>query len=200
MPSKIEEYVAAKREQDACLEWAALIGSTHSDGSGIGVLKHISLAEVTVYCKRLDSYIDHHQIPIKLTPYLCTAIKARFGELLADALARQELALKAVAAEALEEHSRLLQAAGLAGADRPNDMQGRTQRQVNAEKTRAIPLGALVELKTGERLRVMMHTWDCDRTPLYSVGVSGDDEDPINLTKWRHGYCDESLMVVTPNA
>lgn len=82
----------------------------------------------------------------------------------------------------------------------PNDPQGRTYRQVNAEKTHAIPLGALVELETGERLRVMMHTRDCDQTPLYSLGVSGDDEDEIGRMKWHHGYCDESLTVVTPNA
>ena len=82
----------------------------------------------------------------------------------------------------------------------PNDPQGRTYRQVNAEKTHAIPLGALVELETGERLRVMMHTRDCDQTPLYSLGVSGDDEDEIGRMKWHLGYCDESLTVVTPNA
>lgn len=82
----------------------------------------------------------------------------------------------------------------------PGDQQGRTYRQVNAEKQHAIPLGALVELETGERLRVMMHTRDCDQTPLYSLGVSGDDEDEIGRMKWLHGYGDESLTVVTPNA
>lgn len=78
-----------------------------------------------------------------------------------------------------------------------NDPQGRTFRQVNAAKTHAIPLGALVELETGERLRVMMHTRDCDQTPLYSLGVSGDDEGDIGRMKWHHGYCDESLTVVS---
>ena len=82
----------------------------------------------------------------------------------------------------------------------PNDPQGRTYRQVNAERTHAIPLGALVELETGERLRVMMHTRDCDQTPLYSLGVMGDEEGEISRMKWQHGYCDESLVVVTPNA
>ena len=81
----------------------------------------------------------------------------------------------------------------------PNDAQGRSYRQVNAKRQHAIPLGTLVELDTGERLRVMMHTRDCDQTPLYSLGVTGDDEDHIGRMKWRHGYCDESLIVVTPN-
>lgn len=75
-----------------------------------------------------------------------------------------------------------------------NDPQGRTYREVNAEKQHAIPLGALVELETGERLRVMMKTRDCDQTPLYSLGLTGDDE--IDRLKWRHGYCDESLTVL----
>lgn len=35
----------------------------------------------------------------------------------------------------------------------PSEPQGRTYRQVNAEKTPAIPIGTLVELETGERLR-----------------------------------------------
>jgi hypothetical protein len=80
------------------------------------------------------------------------------------------------------------------------DPQARTYRQVNADKTHTIPLGTLVELDTGERLRVMLHTRDCDMTPMYSLGVSGDEDDPVDEMKWRHGYCDESLTVVTPNA
>ena len=81
----------------------------------------------------------------------------------------------------------------------PSDHQGRTYRQVNAEKTHAIPIGALVELETGERLRVMMHTRDCDQTPLYSLGVTGDDEDEIGKMKWHHGYSEDGLVEVTPN-
>lgn len=81
----------------------------------------------------------------------------------------------------------------LADLTDPSDPQGRTYRQVNAERTHAIPLGALVELETGERLRVMLHTRDCDGTPLYSLGVSDEDE------TWYHGYSDESLTVVPPN-
>jgi hypothetical protein len=82
----------------------------------------------------------------------------------------------------------------------PSDPQGRTYRQVNAEKPHAIPIGTLVELETGERLRVMAHTRDCDQTPLYSIGVSDEGRGEYEKTKWHHGYCDESLTVVTPNA
>lgn len=115
MASKIEQYVAAKRVQDDCLEWAALIGSPYrGGGGGVGELRSLGLGQVTVYHQYSNGSQNYHDIPSALTPYLCTAIKARFGELLADALARQELALKAAAAEALEEHSRLLRAAGLA--------------------------------------------------------------------------------------
>lgn len=81
----------------------------------------------------------------------------------------------------------------------PSDSQGRTYRQVNAERTHAIPIGSLVELATGERLRVMLHTRDCDQTPLYSLGVTGDeDDDALGRLRLHHGYCDEDLKVVTP--
>lgn len=55
----------------------------------------------------------------------------------------------------------------------PNDPKGRTYRQVNASKPHTIPVGSMVELDTGERLRVMAHARDCDETPLYELGVSG---------------------------
>ena len=89
----------------------------------------------------------------------------------------------------------------LADITDPNDPQGRTFCQVNAEKRHAIPLGTLVEIDTGERLRVMMHTRDCDQTPLYTLGITiSDDEDDIGRKfcemKWEHGYPEESLKVV----
>jgi len=71
----------------------------------------------------------------------------------------------------------------------PNDPQGRTYRQINAEKQHNIPIGALVEvIDSGERLFVMKHTRDCDQTPLYSIGMKGSDD-----WKWNHGYSEESL-------
>ena len=78
----------------------------------------------------------------------------------------------------------------------PDDPQGRTYREVNAEKQHSIPLGTLVEIRSGERLRVMRHTRDCDQTPLYSIGMAGDEEAHI---KWRHRQSACHLTVVTPN-
>jgi hypothetical protein len=79
----------------------------------------------------------------------------------------------------------------------PDDPQGRTYRQVNAARTHAISIGALVELDSGERLFVKKHTRDCDQTPLYSLGMFDDEEDDeIAVMKWQHGYGEESLTVV----
>jgi hypothetical protein len=77
----------------------------------------------------------------------------------------------------------------------PSDPEGRTYRQINAARMHNIPIGTLVELDTGERLRVMMHTRDCDRTPLYSLGIAGDEyqNSPGQL---RHGYDEECLKVI----
>lgn len=75
----------------------------------------------------------------------------------------------------------------------PSDPQGRTYRQVNAERQHAIPVGALVELKSGERLFVKKHTRDCDMEPLYSLGLSDDDD----LHDWSHGHGEESLKPVS---
>ncbi len=61
----------------------------------------------------------------------------------------------------------------------PDDVQGRTYRQVNKEKTHAIPLGALCEVNIDYseyyRMRgyVVSHDRDCDGTPLYSLGPKG---------------------------
>ena len=115
MATKIEQYNAAKREQTTCLAWTELIGNKYrGGGGGIGELKSLSLGSVTVYHQYSDGTTNYHEIPAALAPHLCAAIKARFGELVADALARQDLALKAAAAEAVKEHGELLQAAGLA--------------------------------------------------------------------------------------
>jgi hypothetical protein len=53
-------------------------------------------------------------MPAALAPHLEAAIKARFGELLADALERQKAALKQAAEAAVKEHGELLKAAGIA--------------------------------------------------------------------------------------
>jgi hypothetical protein len=73
----------------------------------------------------------------------------------------------------------------------PHDPAKRTFRQINAALAHSIPLGALVELETGERLRVMMLTRDCDQTPMYCLGITGDDR-----YKWHNGYVEEDFKVV----
>lgn len=86
----------------------------------------------------------------------------------------------------------------------PNDPQGRSYRQVNAEKTHAIALGALVELETGARLFVVMRGRDCDQTPLYWLAGNMPEFEAHEAgyrwerMKWIGGYGEESLVVVNP--
>ena len=92
----------------------------------------------------------------------------------------------------------------------PDDPQGRSYRQVNAEKQHQIPIGALVEIvsvdenddheSNGVRLFVVFHGRDCDQTPLYSLCHDPKDtiaerQDFYNRT-WINGYGEESLEVI----
>lgn len=81
----------------------------------------------------------------------------------------------------------------------PDDPQGRSYRQVNAERTHAYPIGSLVELKSnedydygGERLYVKYHGRDCDQTPLYSLGLKNHE----NKYQWSHGFSEESMKLI----
>lgn len=90
-------------------------------------------------------------------------------------------------------------AVNLADLRDPNDPQGRSYRQVNAEKVHTIPLGALVELESGERLYVVLLGRDCDQTPLYYLSLKDWAEDPnemIRASKRFGGYGNESLTVI----
>jgi len=95
----------------------------------------------------------------------------------------------------------------------PDDSQGRTYRQVNAAKTHAIPIGALVELVfeddefvgemdcRGVRLYVVYHARDCDQTPLYCLAwnkhdTNKEEQNFYNRT-WLNGVDEESLKVIT---
>lgn len=118
MATMIEQYSEAKREQAQCVEWASLIGQRYSGGGGgIGALKSLKLAQgesgPTVYHQYSDGAKNYHIMPSALAVHLEDAIKAKFRELLADALDRQGKALQAIAAEAVKEHTALLKAAGL---------------------------------------------------------------------------------------
>lgn len=80
----------------------------------------------------------------------------------------------------------------------PNDPQGRSYREVNADKQHQIPLDTLVELlddedkPSGERLYVKQHNRDCDQTPLYSLGLKHHE----SIYQWVHGFSEGSLKVI----
>ena len=117
--TKIEKYRAAKREQSACHQWAALLSSPYfGGGGGIGALRSVLIANdessLTIYHQAYDGAANYLDMPLSLATHMEEAIKANFSRLLADALARQEAALKDFAAHAVREHSYLLEAAGLA--------------------------------------------------------------------------------------
>lgn len=86
-------------------------------------------------------------------------------------------------------------------ADLRDPTDGRTYREINAEKVHKIPVGALVELETGVRLFVVSHSRDCDQTPLYYL--SHDKNDTTRKWKsfrnasWVGGYSEESLTLIS---
>jgi hypothetical protein len=125
MATKIEQYNAAKRDQTDCLAWAALIGSPYSGGGGgVEELRSLSLGSVTVYHQYSNGAKNYHEIPDALVPHLCAAIKAKFSELVEDALNRQDVALKAVAEKAVKEYGEMLQEAGLAAERKSQQLVG----------------------------------------------------------------------------
>lgn len=118
MGTMIEQYQGAKREHEECAAWAALIGAPYrGGGGGVGELKSLQLmkgeASPTVYHQSSDGAKNYHPMPAAMAPHLEAAIKARFADLLADALERQQEALKQSARAAVNEHAELLMAAGL---------------------------------------------------------------------------------------
>lgn len=123
MGMTIDRYNGAKREQRECQSWAAMLGKTYYGGTRgqgeRGELRSLHLAmrgddAPTIYYQESDGAKNYHTMPAALAPHLEAAIKARFAELLKDALERQKAAVKAVAAEAVKEHARLIKEAGLA--------------------------------------------------------------------------------------
>lgn len=86
----------------------------------------------------------------------------------------------------------------------------RTVKEVNAELTHNIPIGALVEVVAnhecnGIRCFVVHHGRDCDQSPLYWLSPEPDDkvfgdEDTNVWSKMRHkwtgGWGENSLKVV----
>ena len=86
---------------------------------------------------------------------------------------------------------------------------GKTVRENNLEIQHKIPLNSLVELNNGVRLFVVVHTRDCDGTPLYVLNCyneqlqaeewKGDDYLSIHMShikrKRAYGYGEESLKL-----
>jgi len=93
----------------------------------------------------------------------------------------------------------MVQLVNIADLKDPDDPQGRSYRQVNAEKQHNIPLDTLVELldddgkPSGERLYVKAHHRDCDQTPLYALGMKHHE----SKYQWNHGFPEHSLQIVT---
>lgn len=85
------------------------------------------------------------------------------------------------------------------------EQNGKTVRQNNYARLHAIPIGVLVEIQIesddddyylqarGVRLYVILHTRDCDGSPMYSLGMRKDE---INVGRMDHGWDEESLSIV----
>lgn len=74
----------------------------------------------------------------------------------------------------------------------PDDPQGRTYRQVNAERKHEFEVGSLIEdTETGVRVFVVEQTRDCDMSPLYSVAMRYDPStkpSDIDRLRWSRGW------------
>lgn len=95
-------------------------------------------------------------------------------------------------------------------ADLTNPETGKTYRQENLEKKHTIPIGTLVEVKFDNwfsggacwkvhaRLWIVLHTRDCDGTPLYSI--SQWRHPSFAMSETHHGFAEGSLtpIEVTP--
>ena len=78
----------------------------------------------------------------------------------------------------------------IADLKNPNDLQGRTYREINNATKHNFSFGDLVEIESGVRLVITRLSRDCDGTPLYWLGLNvgytvsrGHPEDGIKLIK-----------------
>ena len=93
-------------------------------------------------------------------------------------------------------------------ADMVNPKTGKTHREENLALSHKIPVGALVEVRglNGVRLHVVYRARDCDGTPLYSLGILGENAGDLAILKEKtypphilemfNGYGEESLELV----
>lgn len=74
---------------------------------------------------------------------------------------------------------------------------GKSYREMNAEKRHSFHVGQLVELDSGVRLFIAKITRDCDQTPLYCLTHEKQEDDyPLNENYWVRGYPEECLKLV----
>ncbi len=111
--SAAEQYLGAKWELAQCERWADLIGSRYyGGGGGYGHLVHLNLRRATIYHQPNHGDTNYHEVPAELIPDLEQAIRAKFSEILADALDRKRDKVRQAAKEALKEHEALMADAG----------------------------------------------------------------------------------------
>lgn len=83
----------------------------------------------------------------------------------------------------------------LADVADPSDPQGRSYREVNAQRSHRLPLGGLVEVKsTGVRMFVVQLGRDCDASPMCWLAATLDEPEG----KWYGGIGEDSLSLVRP--
>lgn len=124
---RIEQFLAAKREREACAAWAALLGAPYNGGGGGGggvgrlVMMRLAMGESapTIYHQFNNGAQNYHRMPAALAMHLEDAIIDNFPALLAAALERQRAAVRVAAEAALREHRELVNEAGLSLADLP---------------------------------------------------------------------------------
>lgn len=72
----------------------------------------------------------------------------------------------------------------------------------NCEMEHKFPIGSLVEIRNGVRLFVIMHTRDCDGTPLYVLTAFKEDLENIawseehNYNNFIGGITEEEMRLV----
>lgn len=114
----INRYKDAQLELEKARKWAAMLGQPYrGGGGGIGQLRTLALAidgrRATIYYQEYNGANNYHPAPSSLIPHLEAAISAAFPAILADALDRQEKAVKEIANQAADEYRALMVAAGL---------------------------------------------------------------------------------------
>jgi len=79
----------------------------------------------------------------------------------------------------------------------PEDMQGRTYRQVNNARIHKFNIGNLVQIDGEVRLFIARLTRDCDGTPLYTLTHEKRENDyPLNEIYFAYGFSEDGMKRV----